>query len=251
MMANRKQMWLAIVCVFLHRIFAIQINISNYSGTVYISDNVLFDEHSSTMDIDDKWSIYVDNRSSLDDLLYNNIVLLFEWRRSNTMTLVGNISSFNLNTYYKAITTTESLQNENQYINYYNNSNLSQLYEYCKYPVPSSYAFGVTSKWIDNCTDSDAEFWRNPFMNVCDAPSSYLTHLDQDIYVKFFECDGDVKGNMISHKWYHSPPQLTIFAQHASKVKIVAVDITNNETYSVESNANNSFVITNLILNRA
>eukprot|EP01083_Nonionella_stella_P128257 388563_1 len=138
MMANRKQMWLIIVYFFLHRIFAIQINISNYSGTVYISDNVLFEEYSSTMDIDDRWSIYVDNKSSMDDLLYNNIALSFEWKRSNTMTLVGNISAFNFNTHYKAITTTKPLQNENQYINYHNNSNLSQLYEYCKYPVPSS-----------------------------------------------------------------------------------------------------------------
>eukprot|EP01083_Nonionella_stella_P080282 220580_1 len=240
-------MVLIIVCLFLHSIFAIQINISNYSGTVYISDNVLFEEFSSTMDIDDKWSIYVDNRSSIDDLLYNNIDLSFEWKRSNTMTLVGNISSFNFNTYYKAIAAAEASHNENHYIDYHNNSNLSQLYEYCTYPVPSSYAFGVTSEWIHNCTDSNAD----PFLNVCDSPSSYLTHLDQDIYVKFFECDGDLTGNMMHNKWYHSPPQLTIFAQHASTVKIVAVDITNNETYAVTSNANNSFVITNLILNRA
>eukprot|EP01084_Bolivina_argentea_P188753 324826_1 len=124
------------------------------------------------------------------------------------MTLVGNISSFNFNTYYKAIAAAEASHNENHYIDYHSNSNLSQSYEYCKYPVPSSYAFGVTSEWIHNCTDSNAD----PFLNVCDSPSSYLTHLDQDIYVKFFECDGDLTGNMMQNKWYHSPPQLTVFA---------------------------------------
>eukprot|EP01083_Nonionella_stella_P080186 220207_1 len=240
-----------------------KMHLLNYSGNAFISNNVVYEESSSAYDIADKWTIYIDNRS-IDDLLYNDVTLSFEWNRSNHLRITGDISKFNFKTYYKQQTISE--KNENDYIDH-SHSNLSDalLYDYCQYPVPSSFKFSVESQWIESslssatftkipgegCTNSNDSFWNDPYSNICDSPYSYLVNLDQEIFVKFFECSSLNDDVIESYKWYHTPQQITMYAQKARSVKIMVHDVTNNHSYTVRSAPSNSYAITNLLLNRA
>ena len=158
------------------------------------------------------------------------------------MRIVGNISKLNFKTYYKE--KLDQLNNENNYINH---TNQTYLYEYCQNPIPSSFDFNIESEWIESsistithektpgnaCKNSNDTFWNDPFENICDSPTAYLNSLN-DKFVKIFECTStSSNGEMTDYKWYHDIDQLSIYAQSASKVKIIVYD---NDNQNIHSN---------------
>eukprot|EP01084_Bolivina_argentea_P055806 102244_1 len=233
-----------------------QIQLSNYSGIAYLSNNTIYEDSSSTYDIHDTFVIYMELHNSSN---INKSHLMFEWKRSENIKLVGTISKFNFNAYYKQKYIQSN--NENKYIDY---KDKTYLYEYCYNPIPSSYNFQINAEWIEsslasntkqkipgsNCRDSDAAFWSDPYQNMCDSSTSYLNNLHPKNYVKFFECNSIIKGQMNEYKWYHNPDQLSKFATLANRVKIVVYDNINGTIHTVISNTN-SYVVSNLLFNRA
>eukprot|EP01084_Bolivina_argentea_P152202 265543_1 len=238
--------------LLLGQIINAETNSLKCTESVNISNYAIYDDISSASDIKSKWSINIDRPTEHP---LNETFLSFEWKRSNTIKIMGNITKFSFAALYKV----QSDKNENHYIN---STSQSHLYNYCSYPIPSSYKFNIESKWVESelstnnhkipgsdCKNSNDSFWDDPHSTLCDYPSYYLNNLD-DIYVKIFECHSINNKEMTSYKWYHTPQQLSIFSDAAKRVKIVVYDNIEKQTYSVISN-DDSYAIANLKNNRA
>ena len=244
------------------------VNGDGFNGSIYLSNNTIFDENGAGYTINSKASISLDNNATLDDILYDETTLGFEWKRSEQMKIVGNMSRFNFLSYFSQ--KDNSARNENNYINNVyknnnndnNNNNFSQiLYSQCSYPIPSDFNFDIRGEWIDSgltdsyskkiqgydCKNSKDDFWDDPYESMCDSPTGYLK-TQSDTFVKIFECNS----YNLDFKYYYTPQQLELYSKLASHIKIQVTQhgINGDTIYTVISN-DNSYAVSNIMRNRA
>ena len=248
-----------------------KITVSDYNGSIQLSDNTIYEASEISYDIRDSWSIFVSNVTSYDTLsnieeidnyLYNQSNFSFDWLRSERMRVIGLVSKLNFKALYS-----EKLgikRNENNFIDA-NLDDLGHLYDYCQSPIPYEYSMDIYSQWVESgldnygnsktqgstCDDSGASFWSDDYTLMCDSATTYLSSLSAQ-YVKIFECrsNDNSNGNMDSYEWYYDPIQLEYYGGFAGHVKFVVYDRTNGIEYQVISN-DESYATTNLAYTRS
>lgn len=252
---------------------------------VFASDNVIYDDLNNANEINDKFMILLDSNetvssreysNNIDNVLYNDVVFNFKWKRSNLLTMVGNISRFRFQPYYSEFGDHD--RSENRYIEDKIGINKqSKYFDLCNYPVPSRFDFNIYSQWVESgintaftqkiqgetCADSDATFWDDTYVEMCDNPTGYLQALENQ-YVKIFECNSDNSGNDDSiYNYFYTGDQLDLYTTYAKYVKIEVIDyhdayydperdsiVPNSTIYSVTS-IKDAYPVSNLKRNRA
>ena len=136
-------------------------NVSDF-GSVYISNNTIFEEAGRSNDVSSEWTIDLSafknsNKHDVDDHIYENETLSFEWQRSQFMRISGTISKFDFESHFIEKEPVDG-SNETRYIDaevYPNDETLvDTMYSYCSSPVPNKYSFNIYSQWVDSGLNS-------------------------------------------------------------------------------------------------